>query len=55
MRQIPDDPLRKGGASGLITILIALKWWAPLTDSDSDWNTTVRDIFSCLEHLTETC
>ena len=47
------NALKKGGASGLVTVLIALKWWAPLTDSDSEWEAAVRDIFSCLEHLTD--
>ena len=49
--------LKKGGASGLVTILIALKWWAPLTDSDQEcsdkeWEDAVRDIASCLELMT---
>jgi len=49
------NALKKGGASGLVTVLIALKWWAPpLTDSDSDWKAAVTDVFSCLEHLTDT-
>jgi hypothetical protein len=48
------NALKKGGASGLVTVLIALKWWAPLTDSDSDWKAAVRDILSCLEQLTDT-
>ena len=46
--------IKKGGASGLVTVLIALKWWAPLTDSDLDWEAAVKDIFSCLEYLTDT-
>jgi hypothetical protein len=46
--------LKKGGASGLVTVLITLKWWAPLTESDSDWKAAVKDIFSCLEYLTDT-
>ena len=43
------NALKKGGASGIVTVLIALKWWAPPTDSDTAWEDAVRDITSCLK------
>lgn len=47
------NALKKGGASGLVTVLIALKWWAPLTDPDIHWEAAVRDITSCFGHMTD--
>lgn len=50
------NALKKGGASGLVTVLIALKWWAPaapLTDPDIHWEAAVRDIASCFRHMTD--
>ena len=48
------NALKKGGISGLVTILIGLKWWAPLTESDTDWRAAVTDITSCFNHMTGT-
>ena len=39
--------LKKGGPSGLVTVLIALKWWAH--DQDPEWKAAVKDVKDCLE------
>jgi hypothetical protein len=48
------NALRKGGASGIVTVLIALKWWAPPGHDDKDWEAAVEDVTSCLQHMTNT-
>lgn len=48
------NALKKGGASGLVTVLIALKWWAPLDHNDKDWEAAVEDVTSCLQQMTDT-
>lgn len=44
-----DDfsPLRKGGPSGVVTILIGLKWWASIRNEDKRWDLAVEDISAC--------
>jgi hypothetical protein len=44
-----DDlsPLRKGGPSGIVTILIGLKWWASIRNEDKRWMLAVEDISAC--------
>ena len=44
-----DDllPLRKGGPSGIVTILIGLKWWASIRNEDKRWKHAVEDISAC--------
>jgi hypothetical protein len=39
--------LKKGGPSGLVTVLIALKWWAHV--QDPEWKAAVNDVKDCLE------
>lgn len=39
--------LRKGGPSGIVTILIGLKWWASIRDKDERWRLAVEDISAC--------
>jgi len=48
------NALRKGSVSGIITVLIALKWWAPPDHDDKDWEAVVEDVTSCLQHMTNT-
>ena len=44
------DALNKGGVSGLVTVLIALKWWMPLhSDIDQEWGAAVEDVTSSLQ------
>ncbi|KAJ3519153.1 hypothetical protein NMY22_g13332 [Coprinellus aureogranulatus] len=43
--------LRSPGKSGLVTVLIGLKWWAPLRDSDPRWLEAVKDMKSCFIHI----
>jgi len=43
--------LKKGGPSGLVTIMIGLKWWASPRDKDTKWLAAVKDIRSCIEEL----
>ena len=44
------DALKKGGVSGLVTVLIALKWWMPLHgDIDKEWGAAVEDVTSSLQ------
>jgi len=44
------DALKKGGVSGLVTVLISLKWWMPLHgDVDKEWGAAVEDITSSLQ------
>jgi len=45
--------LRKGGPSGLLTVMIGLKWWASLRDNDARWLAAVNDIRMCMEELVE--
>jgi hypothetical protein len=40
--------VRKGGPSGLVTLLIGLKWWAGIRDSDPRWGLAVLDFTACL-------
>jgi len=37
----------KGGPSGLVTLLIGLKWWASIRDSDPRWGLAVQDLITC--------
>lgn len=37
----------KGGPSGLVTLLIGLKWWANIRDSDLRWGLAVQDLIGC--------
>jgi len=47
------DALKKGGVSGLVTLLIALKWWMPLQGGvDKDWGAAVEDLTSSLQLMT---
>lgn len=39
--------VRKGGPSGLVTLLIGLKWWADIRDSDPRWGLAVEDLTTC--------
>jgi hypothetical protein len=39
--------LRKGGPSGIVTILIGLKWWASIRETDKRWKLAVDDIYTC--------
>lgn len=43
--------LKKGGPSGIVTILIALKWWASIRDKDKRWTAAVNDVRSCLDKM----
>jgi uncharacterized protein YPO0396 len=41
--------LKKGGPSGLITVLIGLKWWASAQDGARErWTAAVQDVKECL-------
>jgi hypothetical protein len=39
--------LRKDGTSGIVAILIGLKWWASIREMDKQWNLAVDDIYTC--------
>lgn len=41
--------LKKGGPSGLLTVLIGLKWWASIRGEDTRWLASVKDIRGCME------
>ena len=43
--------LKKGGPSGLVTVLIGLKWWASIRGEDARWLASVEDIRRCMEDL----
>jgi hypothetical protein len=43
--------LKKGGPSGLVTVLIGLKWWASIRGQDARWLASVEDIRGCMENL----
>lgn len=49
--KLKDDlsALRKGGPSGIVTILIGLKWWASIRETDKRWNLAVDDIYACFK------
>ncbi|KAJ2929110.1 hypothetical protein H1R20_g7975, partial [Candolleomyces eurysporus] len=40
--------LRKGGANGIVLLLVGLKWWAPLCMEDCRWYEVVEDLTVCL-------
>jgi hypothetical protein len=42
----------KGGPSGLVTLLIGLKWWASIRDSDPRWGLAVQDSIACFTSFT---
>ena len=44
--------LKKGGPSGLVVILIGLKWWACTRERDQRWLAAVADVKGCLEAFT---
>ena len=44
--------LKSAGKSGLVSVLIGLKWWAALRDSDARWGQAVRDLKNCFLHIT---
>lgn len=43
--------MKKGGPSGLVTIMIGLKWWASIRDKDAKWLAAVKDVRSCMDEL----
>ena len=43
--------LKKGGPSGLVMIMIGLKWWASIQDKDTKWVDAVKDVRLCMEEL----
>jgi hypothetical protein len=42
--------IKKSGPSGLVTVLIGLKWWASLRENDEEWAAAVTDLKDCFEH-----
>lgn len=46
--------LRKGGPSGIVTVLVGLRWWAPSQGDDkSVWLAAVADMQKCFEVMSE--
>lgn len=43
--------IRKGGPSGLVTVLTALKWWAQGSETHDLWLSAVNDVNICFEAL----
>ena len=43
--------IKSPGKSGLVTVLIGLKWWAGVRETDSRWIEAVRDVSACLGHI----
>jgi hypothetical protein len=43
--------LKKGGPSGLVMVMIGLKWWASIRDQDERWLASVEDVKLCMEDL----
>ena len=43
--------LRKGGPSGLVTVLLGLKWWGAAGGKAGLWEKAVHDVRLCLENL----
>ena len=41
--------LKKGGPSGLVTMLIGLKWWALICNKDVKWLAAFEDVKACME------
>ncbi|KAF8156563.1 hypothetical protein B0H34DRAFT_709676 [Crassisporium funariophilum] len=41
--------LKKAGLSRLVTVLIALEWWAGVQDQDPRWKAAVDSVRGCLE------
>jgi hypothetical protein len=47
--KVKDDllQLRKGGPSGIMMVLIGLKWWASIHNEDKQWKLAVDNISAC--------
>jgi hypothetical protein len=43
--------LKKGGPSGLVTVMIGLKWWGSICENDTKWLAVVKDVKSCMDGL----
>jgi hypothetical protein len=43
--------LKKGGPSGLVTVMIGLKWWVSIGNKDTKWFAAVKDVRSCMDEL----
>ncbi|KAF6743293.1 hypothetical protein DFP72DRAFT_858997 [Ephemerocybe angulata] len=43
--------IKKGGLSGLVTVLIGLKWWSPVRTTDKCWVMAVSDMKACFMHF----
>jgi len=42
--------IKKGGPSGLVTVLVGLKWWVSLQENDAMWEAAVNDLNGCFEY-----
>jgi hypothetical protein len=42
--------IKKGGPSGLVTVLVGLKWWVSLQENDAMWEASVNDLNGCFEY-----
>lgn len=43
--------LRKGGPNGIVTVMIALKWWGESKHDEETWKRAVADVQECLDAL----
>jgi hypothetical protein len=43
--------LKKGGPSGIVVLLIGLKWWACSQERRDQWLAAVADVKACLDRL----
>ena len=50
----PEDnirTLRRSGPTGIVTVLIGLKWWGETAYEKETWNSAVIDVQECLEAI----
>jgi len=43
--------LRKGGLSGVMTVLIALRWWVVAADNNDGWRAAAADMTECFSNM----
>lgn len=43
--------LRRGGPTGIVTIIIGLKWWGETAYEKETWKSAVIDVYECLEAI----
>lgn len=43
--------LKRAGPSGLVTVMIGLKWWGTAANQNKGWHDAVSDVVSCFKFI----